>query len=188
MTEVQIAGSPSLQQAGIFMPTTSAVAPSPTARATQTSDDHSSQSSFASLHSGPAALKLSTTDVSTSLRSAPVPEDLTPPSSNASPSREHDHRQGTVKREVNGHARLASIPHSARESRSPSLSGSQSEGTSGTKRTASGEVKISQQVQNTANSEKTETRHERASSSLSTASTSNVTEVRLRVVPRTVSD
>ena len=188
MTEVQIAGSPSLQEAGIFMPTTSAVARSPTARATHRSDDQSSQSSFTSLHSGPAALKLSTTDVSPSIRPAPVPEDLTPPSSNASPSREHEHRQGNVKTEVNGHAHLASIPHSSQESRSPSASGSQSEGTSGTKRTASGEVKISHQVGGTTQCDKTETRHERASSSLSTASTSNVTEVRPRIFFRIVPD
>ena len=183
-----MSGSPSLQEAGICMPTTSAVARSPTARATLASDDHSSQSSFASLHSGPAALKLSTTGVSRSTRPAPVPEDLTPPSSNASPSREHEHRQGKVKTEVNGHAHLASISHSAQGSRSPSASGSQSEGTSGTKRTANGEVKISHHVEGPTTSDKTETRHERASSSLSTASTSNVTEVRPRIFLRIVPD
>ena len=161
------------------MPTTSAVARSPTGRATHTFEDHSSQSSFASQHSGAAELKLSTTDVSRSILPAPVPEDLTPPSSNASPSREHEHGQAKVATQVQGTARLGSAPQSARGSRSPSASGSQSEGTGGTKRTASGQVKISQHAEALAESDKPETRRARASSSLSTASASNVAEVRL---------
>lgn len=179
MTEVQVAGSPGLQGAGIFMPTTSAVARSPTTRATHTFDDHSSQSSSASLHSGPVTLKVSATDVTRSTLSAPVPEDLTPPSSNGSPSREHEHGQRKVKAEANGYAHIPSASQSLRGSRSPSASGSQSEGTTGTKRTASGKVKTAAHVEDTIEAGKSATRHERASSSLSTASTSNVSVLSL---------
>ena len=170
MTEVQVAGSPGMQEAGI---TTSASARSPTVRDTHTFDDYSSQSSFASQHSGPAGLKLSTADVSRSVLPAPVPEDLTPPSSNASPIQERDHGQDKIAVDAPAADRIVQ----ARTSRSPSASGSQSDGTSGTKRTASGQVKISQHAEASVDSGKTETRHERASSSLSTASTGNVTEV-----------
>ncbi len=163
------------------MPTTSAVARSPTARATHPFNDHSAQSFSASLHSGPAVLKLSTTNPLQSTLPAPVPEDLTPPSSNASSSQEHEHGHGKVKAEANGNAHAASISPSLHGSQSPSVSGSQSEGTTGTKRTASGDAKISRHVESPTNGEKPGTRHERASSSLSTASTSNMTVVWLSI-------
>lgn len=177
MTEVETSGAAAMQEAGILVPTTSIPAPSPTVRTTHPFDDHSSQSSFASQLSAPNALKLSTTDVSPSTIPPPVAEDLTPPSSNASPTHEHEHVQAKAVVQPIGNGTVTSASHSARVSRSPSASGSQSEGTTGTKRTASGQVKIIQHTEPATDSTTTQARHVRASSSLSTASASNVTEV-----------
>jgi Whi5 like len=166
------------------MPTSSGSAPSPTLQTLPPFDDHSSQSSFASQHSAAAALKLSTSDVSRITLPAPVPEDLTPPSSTASPQKEHGYRQGKDIPESSLNAHPSSATQSTRVSRSPSTSGSLSEGTSGTKRTASGQVKksIHGQGHPADDASAPGTRHVRASSTLSTASTSNVAEV--RGVPR----
>jgi hypothetical protein len=141
-----------------------------------TYDDHSSQSSLASQRSAPVPVKGSEDHVSPVTISGPVPEDLTPPSSTASPVHEHEHKTqaGNPNGMVVEPATTSSF-QPIRQSRSPSTSGSLSEGTNGVKRTASGQVKISQPTD--AGHPTTDARHVRASSSLSAASTSNVTEV-----------
>lgn len=175
-TEVESPGPALMQEPVLILKPTDQRSPTSTLPHIHPYDDHSSQSSLASRLSGQLPAKLSQSEASPTTVSAPIPEDLTPPSSTASSVHQHE-PNGDLAKADRGNLEPAAISsyQPVRQSRSPSTSGSLSEGTNGVKRTASGQVKISQHAEtSTTNSDP---RHVRASSSLSSATNSNVTEV-----------